>query len=129
MKGYLEVLFPSLAKIKLPISRDQMMLLMAAVNEIFLGVDIYLAHKLSGTIVFREWIPILFGPIAGVLLLIAGWIVRNLFPYCSRNPAHCPPGGKGFGPAAGMGSSCGWPPGFQPGWITRFHCGLERRSG
>ena len=74
MKGYLEVLFPSLARIKIPVSRDQLMLLMAAVNEIFLGVDIYLAHKLSGTIVFREWIPILFGPIAGVLLLIAGWI-------------------------------------------------------
>jgi hypothetical protein len=50
------------------------MLMMAAVNEIFLGVDIYLAHKISGTIVLREWIPIVFGPVAGILLLIAGWI-------------------------------------------------------
>ena len=74
MKGHLVTLFPFLAKIKIPASRDQLMLLMAAVNEIFLGVDIYLAHKLSGTIVLREWIPILFGPIAGVLLLIAGGI-------------------------------------------------------
>jgi hypothetical protein len=48
------------------------MLLMAAVNEIFLGIDIYLAHSISGTIVPNEWIPIIFGPIAGVLLLVAG---------------------------------------------------------
>ena len=50
------------------------MLLMAAINEIFLGVDIYLAHSISGTIVPNEWIPIIFGPIAGILLLIAGLI-------------------------------------------------------
>ena len=41
------------------------MLLMAAVNEIFLGVDIYLAHSISGTITPYEWIPIVFGPVAG----------------------------------------------------------------
>jgi hypothetical protein len=45
-----------------------------AVNEIFLGVDTYLAHSISGTIRPYEWIPILFGPIAGLLLLIAGLI-------------------------------------------------------
>jgi hypothetical protein len=74
MKGYLEILFPSLTKINIPFSRDQLMLLMVAANEIFLGIDIYLAHKISGTIVFREWIPIIFGPIAGVLLIMAGLI-------------------------------------------------------
>lgn len=73
MSAYLEVLFPRLAKIKIPLTRDQLMLIMAAINEIFLGIDIYLAHLLSGTIVLREWIPILFGPIAGLLLLLAGW--------------------------------------------------------
>jgi hypothetical protein len=50
------------------------MLLMAAVNEIFLGIDIYLAHSISGTIVPNEWIPIIFGPVAGALLLLAGLI-------------------------------------------------------
>ena len=50
------------------------MLLIAATNQIFLGVDIYFAHLLSGTIVAREWIPIIFGPFAGVLLLFAGLI-------------------------------------------------------
>jgi hypothetical protein len=71
---HLATLLPAVRKLKIPISRDQAMLLMAAVNEIFLGVDIYLAHSISGTIVPNEWIPIIFGPIAGVLLLVAGVI-------------------------------------------------------
>lgn len=71
---YLAEVFPKLREVKLPFSRDQIILLMAAVNEIFLGLDIYLAHSISGTIVAREWIPIIFGPVAGVLLLVAGAI-------------------------------------------------------
>lgn len=75
---YLAKLFPRLEEVHLPLSRDQLMLLMAATNEIFLGIDIYLAHSISGTIVPNEWIPIIFGPIAGVLLLVAGLIaLRN----------------------------------------------------
>jgi hypothetical protein len=69
---HLATLFPALKRNRLPFSRDQLMLLMAAVNEIFLGVDIYLAHSISGTIVPNEWIPIIFGPIAGLALLLAG---------------------------------------------------------
>ena len=75
---HLATLAPPVQRIRLPVSRDQLMLLMAAINEIFLGVDIYLAHSISGTIVSREWIPIIFGPVAGVMLLIAGLIaLRN----------------------------------------------------
>ena len=59
---------------RLPLSRDQLMMLLVAVNQLFLGVDIYLAHSISGTIVVREWIPIIFGPLAGGLLLLAGLI-------------------------------------------------------
>lgn len=71
--GYLAIAFPRLeGRRLLPLSRDQLMLLMAAVNEIFLAIDIYLAHNLNGTIRPREWIPILFGAIAGVMLLLAG---------------------------------------------------------
>ena len=69
---YLAEVFPFIRRIRLPFSRDQFILLMAAVNELFLGLDIYLAHSISGTIVPREWIPIIFGPTAGVLLLAAG---------------------------------------------------------
>ena len=67
----------------LPLTRDQMMLLMAAVNEIFLGIDTYLAHSISGTIRPYEWIPILFGPIAGALLLMAGLIALRRRPLAS----------------------------------------------
>ncbi len=68
----LTLAFPAARVWKLPVSRDQAMLLMLAVNELFLGVDTYLAHSLSGTIRPYEWIPIYFGPIAGILLALAG---------------------------------------------------------
>jgi hypothetical protein len=64
----------------LPLSRDQLMLLMTAINEIVLGVEIFLAHSISGTIVPNEWIPILFGPIAGILLLLAGLLAFRQRP-------------------------------------------------
>ncbi len=69
---YLAEVLPGIRGRRSPLSRDQLMLLMAATNQIFLGIDIYLAHKISGTIVPREWIPIIFGPIAGGFLLVAG---------------------------------------------------------
>lgn len=74
---HLATVFPPVRRIRLPLSRDQLMLLMAAINEIFLGIDIYLAHSISGTIVPNEWIPIIFGPIAGVLLLFSGLIATK----------------------------------------------------
>jgi hypothetical protein len=48
------------------------MLLMLALNEILLGLETYLAHSTSGTIMPKEWIPIIFGPLAGILLVLAG---------------------------------------------------------
>ncbi len=71
----LETVFPFASRLRrLPLRRDQVMLLLMAVNMIFLGVDTYLAHSLSGSPRGYEWIPIVFGPIAGVILLIAGLI-------------------------------------------------------
>ncbi len=77
---HLATLFPPVRRLRLPLSRDQLMLLMAAINEIFLGIDIYFAHSISGTIVPNEWIPIVFGPVAGVLLLLAGLIALRRRP-------------------------------------------------
>jgi hypothetical protein len=77
---HLATLLPNLNRRRIPLRRDQVMLLIAAANEIFLGVDIYFAHLVSGTIVPREWIPIIFGPAAGVLLLIAGLIALKNRP-------------------------------------------------
>ena len=63
---------------RLPLSRDQLFLLLAALNQIFIGIDIYLAHSISGAIKPREWIPIVFGIAAGLALLAAGWLaLRN----------------------------------------------------
>jgi hypothetical protein len=71
-------IIPFIRRLRVPITRDQAILLMAAVNEIILGADIYLAHSIDGTIVPYEWIPIIFGPIAGIFLLICGLIaLRN----------------------------------------------------
>lgn len=78
---HLTSVFPPLARWRrLPFSRDQAMLLMAAINELFLGLDTYLAHTISGTIRPYEWIPIVFGSAAGVLLLIAGLIAFRQRP-------------------------------------------------
>ncbi len=79
MYQQLAAAFPPLQRLrKLPLTRDQLMLLMAAINALFLALDHYLAHSISGTIVPREWIPIVFEPIAGGLLLLGGLIaLRN----------------------------------------------------
>ena len=72
---YLAEVFPFLKRIKsLPFTRDQFVLLIAAINELFMGFDTYLAHGLNGTIRWNEWIPIIFGSVAGLLLLLAGVI-------------------------------------------------------
>ncbi len=78
---HLATIFPPIRRFdRLPFSRDQVMLMMAAVNEILLGVETYLAHQISGTIRPYEWIPIIFGPVAGALLLLAGLIALRRRP-------------------------------------------------
>jgi len=69
---HLATLVPRIARRRIPISRDEAILLLAAVNQVFLGVDIYLAHLADNKIQPGEWIPIVFGPVAGVVLLAAG---------------------------------------------------------
>jgi hypothetical protein len=75
---HLATVIPAVKRVRLPVTRDQLVLVMMAVNLFFLAVDIYLAHKISGTIVPNEWIPIIFGVVGAGLLLLAGWIaLRN----------------------------------------------------
>jgi len=72
---------PTLARFRrLPLSRDQVMLLMVTINLIFLGLDTYIAHQESGTLVAREWIPILFGFVGGAVLLVAGLLASRNRP-------------------------------------------------
>ncbi len=76
--SHLAQVIPRASQLRLPLTRDQLFLLMAAVNQIFIGVDIYLAHNITGGIKPNEWIPIIFGLVAGFLLLVAGLIaLRN----------------------------------------------------
>jgi hypothetical membrane protein len=75
---HLATVFPIVKRVRLPVTRDQVMLLMLALNELLLGLETYLAHSTSGTIMPKEWIPIIFGPIAGILLILAGLLaIRN----------------------------------------------------
>lgn len=74
---YLAMAFPGLRRFRIPLTRDQVLLLLVAFNEIMLGAETYIAHLISGTIVPFEWIPIIFGPAAGVLLLVAGLIAQK----------------------------------------------------
>jgi hypothetical protein len=69
---HLATIFPFVKRFRLPVSRDQVMLLLLASNELLLGLETYLAHSTSGTIVPKEWIPIIFGPTAGITLILAG---------------------------------------------------------
>ena len=71
---HLATLFPRLGRVALPLDRDQVVMLLVAVNQIFLGIDIYLAHLVDGKIQPNEWIPVVFGPLAGGLLIVAGLI-------------------------------------------------------
>lgn len=83
--SYLGTVFPPARVVvnRLPFTRDQVMLLLAAVTEIFLGIDIYFAHSISGTIKPNEWIPIIFGIAAGVVLLLSGLIALRNRPLAS----------------------------------------------
>lgn len=69
---HLAAIFPGIRRVRIPITRDQAMLLMLALNELLLGVETFLAHSISGTIMPKEWIPIIFGPTAGLCLFLAG---------------------------------------------------------
>ncbi|MCB2222546.1 MAG: hypothetical protein KQH83_00100 [Actinobacteria bacterium] len=69
---HLATLWPWAGERARRVSRDDAILLLAAVNQVFLGVDIYLAHLADQTIQPNEWIPVVFGPAAGALLLMAG---------------------------------------------------------
>lgn len=78
---HLATIYPPVRRLgRLPLSRDQLMLLMMAVNEVFLGIDTFTAHRISGTIRPGEWIPIIFGPAAGLLLLVAGLVALRRRP-------------------------------------------------
>ena len=62
---------PGIGELRLPVTRNDLLLLMVAFMQIGLGVETYLAHLISGSIKPGEMVPIVFGPTAGLLLLVA----------------------------------------------------------
>ena len=80
---YLAQIVPGVRRLRLPLSRDQLFLLLAAFNQLFISLDAYLAHSISGGIKPAEWIPILFGAAAGFVLLAAGAIATRNRPLAS----------------------------------------------
>ena len=62
---------------RMPQTRDQLMLAMVALNELFLGIEVYLAHGANGTIIPSEWYPIYYGLSSSVLLVLAGLLATR----------------------------------------------------
>lgn len=69
---YLAEIFPFIKRLRFPFMRDQVMQLMVMVNLLILGLDVYVAHDIDGTIKPYEWIPILYGVVGAVVLVAAG---------------------------------------------------------
>ena len=60
---------PGIGEFKLPLDRNDLLLIFVAFNQIALGLESYLAHLISGGIKPLESVPVVFGPAAGILLL------------------------------------------------------------
>jgi hypothetical protein len=67
-------ILPVIKKLRIPFSRDQAVMFLTALMLVLVGVDIYLAHDLDAVIKPKEWIPILFSPLAGIALFACGWV-------------------------------------------------------
>jgi len=65
---------PGVGTLKIPLRRSDLLLALVAFVQIGLGVETLLAHLISGSVKPGESIPIVFGPAAGLCLLIAGAI-------------------------------------------------------
>ena len=75
---------PRARRMPMPLSRDQLFLLLAAFNQLFIALDIYLAHSLNGTLKANEWLPIIYGGLAGLALLLAGLLALRDRPLAAR---------------------------------------------
>jgi len=62
---------PGIGDFQLPVTRNDLLLLLVAFTEIGMGIETYLAHLISGSVKPAEAIPVVFGPVAGLILLFA----------------------------------------------------------
>lgn len=52
-----------LARVRLPIEKNRLLLLLVGVNFLFTGLDVALAHAVNDFVPAYEWIPIIFAPL------------------------------------------------------------------
>lgn len=62
---------PGVGIFHLPLTRNDLLLILVAVNQFAIGVESYLAHMISGGVKPAESIPVYFGPFAAIILLMA----------------------------------------------------------
>lgn len=55
-----------LARIKLPMEKNRLLLMLVGVNFIFTGLNVTLAHAVNAFIPVYEWIPILYAPLGAI---------------------------------------------------------------
>ncbi|MBI5928634.1 MAG: hypothetical protein HY862_04955 [Chloroflexi bacterium] len=62
---------PGIGVFKLPLTRNDLMLILVGFNLIAVGFETYLAHMISGHIKPAEAIPVVLGPLAGLIVFAA----------------------------------------------------------
>lgn len=66
-----ETRIPGIGTFRLPLTRNDLLLLLVAFMQFGLGLETLLAHLISGGVKPQEAIPVIFGPGAGAVLLAA----------------------------------------------------------
>lgn len=71
---------PGIGELRLPFTRRELMLGLVAFNLIAVGIESYLGHLISGGVKPAEAIPVVFGPLAGLILFAAlgAWRLRDM---------------------------------------------------
>jgi hypothetical protein len=59
-----------LARVRLPMEKNRLLLLLVGVNFLFTGLDVALAHAVNDFVPAYEWIPIIFAPLAAATSFI-----------------------------------------------------------
>lgn len=69
-----ETPIPGIGTFHLPVTRNDLLLTLVAFNLIAIGLESYLAHLISGGVKPAEMIPVIFGPLSGIILFFAVYL-------------------------------------------------------
>jgi len=71
-----EVAVFRLARVRLPIQQNRLLLLFVGVNFLFTGIDVALAHSVNAFVPVYEWIPVCFAPLGAVTSFVVALRAR-----------------------------------------------------